>query len=72
MKRELSPEAEHAIIELAWDDRAPFEAIEAQFGMREPEVIGLMRRALKRSSFKMWRKRVSGRGAKHRRRGQPS
>ena len=47
------------IIEMAWEDRTPFEAIEVQFGMTEPEVILLMRTSLKRSSFNLWRKRVS-------------
>ena len=49
----------HSIIELAWDDRTPFETIRLQFGLSESEVITLMRRELKRNSFKLWRKRVS-------------
>ena len=53
------------IIEMAWEDRTTFEAIEAQFGLKEKEVIELMRREMKASSFKMWRKRVSGRATKH-------
>ncbi|MFC5624318.1 TIGR03643 family protein [Algoriphagus winogradskyi] len=54
------------VIEMAWEDRTPFEAIETQFGIREAEVIKLMRRELKESSFKMWRKRVnSGVSQKH-------
>ncbi|WP_339756106.1 TIGR03643 family protein [Algoriphagus aquimarinus] len=54
------------IIEMAWEDRTPFEAIENQFGLAEAEVIKLMRRELKESSFKMWRKRVnSGVSQKH-------
>ena len=54
------------IIEMAWEDRTPFEAIETQFGVAEGEVIKLMRRELKESSFKMWRKRVnSGVSQKH-------
>ncbi|WP_339863654.1 TIGR03643 family protein [uncultured Algoriphagus sp.] len=54
------------IIEMAWEDRTPFEAIETQFGVAEVEVIKLMRRELKESSFKMWRKRVnSGVSQKH-------
>jgi uncharacterized protein (TIGR03643 family) len=54
------------IIEMAWEDRTPFEAIETQFGVTEAEVIKLMRRELKGSSFKMWRKRVnSGVSQKH-------
>lgn len=47
------------IIEMAWEDRTPFEAILAQFGMSEAEVIKLMRGQLKRSSFDLWRKRVN-------------
>lgn len=50
---------------MAWEDRTPFEAIELQFGLNESKVIQLMRRRLKPSSFKLWRKRVSGRHAKH-------
>ena len=53
------------IIEMAWEDRTPFEAIQFQFGIREKEVIKLMRSNLKLSSFKMWRKRVTGRKSKH-------
>ena len=54
------------VIEMAWEDRTPFGAIEYQFGLTEDEVITLMRREMKSSSFKMWRKRVSGRDTKHR------
>jgi len=55
------------VIEMAWEDRTPFEAIEFQFGLPEAEVIALMRRSLKRSSFNLWRKRVnSGVSQKHR------
>ncbi|MFM8588480.1 MAG: TIGR03643 family protein [Bacteroidota bacterium] len=54
------------IIEMAWEDRTPFEAIYMQFGMRESDVIQLMRKELKRSSFNLWRKRVnSGISQKH-------
>lgn len=54
------------IIEMAWEDRTPFEAIEAQFGISESKVIRLMRGELKRSSFDLWRKRVnSGVSQKH-------
>lgn len=54
------------IIEMAWEDRTPFEAIRAQFGFSEADVIALMRRELKRSSFNLWRKRVnSGVSYKH-------
>ena len=50
------------IIEMAWEDRTPFEAILVQFGLKEQDVITLMRREMKSSSFKMWRARVQGRG----------
>lgn len=53
------------IIEMAWEDRTPFDAILLQFGLKEQEVITLMRREMKPSSFKMWRKRVQGRKTKH-------
>ena len=53
------------IIEMAWEDRTSFEAIEYQFGLSENEVIMLMRKEMKASSFRMWRKRVSGRKTKH-------
>jgi uncharacterized protein (TIGR03643 family) len=53
------------IIEMAWEDRTPFEAIELQFGLKENDVREIMRREMKPSSFKMWRKRVSGRKTKH-------
>ena len=53
------------IIEMAWEDRTPFKAIETQFGLSEKQVIALMRREMKSSSFKMWRKRVTGRKTKH-------
>lgn len=53
------------IIEMAWEDRTTFNAIEYQFGLKEQEVITLMRKELKRSSFKLWRKRVQGRATKH-------
>ena len=53
------------IIEMAWEDRTPFEAILFQFGLKEKEVIELMRANSKKSSFKMWRKRMAGRFTKH-------
>jgi uncharacterized protein (TIGR03643 family) len=53
------------IIEMAWEDRTPFEAIEFQFGIKENEVRKIMRTHMKDSSFKMWRKRVKGRKTKH-------
>jgi len=62
---ELTQEDIGRIIEMAWEDRTPFEAIEAQFGLPEKHVIALMRSNMKPSSFRMWRKRVSGRTTKH-------
>ncbi len=53
------------VIEMAWEDRTPFEAIERLFGLNEAAVIKLMRRELKPGSFKVWRARVSGRQTKH-------
>lgn len=53
------------IVEMAWEDRTSFEAIQYQFGFSETEVITLMRKEMKASSFRMWRKRVSGRKTKH-------
>ena len=53
------------IIEMAWEDRTPFEAIEQQFGLNESAVIELMRSHMKASSFRMWRKRMAGRTTKH-------
>lgn len=64
-KYQLSERAVDRIIEMAWEDRTPFEAIEAQFGVPEKEVIVLMRRQMKPSSWRMWRERVQGRGTKH-------
>lgn len=53
------------VIEMAWEDRTPFDAINTSFGLSEPEVIAIMRRELKRTSFKLWRERVTGRSTKH-------
>ena len=53
------------VIEMAWEDRTPFEAITFQFGLTEKEVIQIMRREMKSKSFAMWRKRVQGRKTKH-------
>ena len=53
------------VIEMCWEDRTPFEAIEYQFGLKEDEAIKIMRENLKPKSFKVWRKRVSGRKTKH-------
>lgn len=53
------------LIEMAWEDRTPFEAIELQYNLKENEVRQLMRKHMKRSSFIMWRKRVKSRKTKH-------
>ena len=53
------------LVEMAWEDRTPFDAIEKSFGLSEPQVIQLMRYKLKRGSFELWRKRVTGRVTKH-------
>jgi uncharacterized protein (TIGR03643 family) len=60
-KLELSEEQIDRVIEMAWEDRTPFDAIVLQFGLKEQDVIQLMRREMKPSSFKMWRARVQGR-----------
>ena len=66
MKKNFSVEQIDRIIEMAWEDRTPFEAIAFQFGISEAETIALMRTELKRSSFNLWRKRVnSGVSQKH-------
>ncbi|MBT3444909.1 MAG: TIGR03643 family protein [Flavobacteriaceae bacterium] len=62
---DLNPQQIDRIIEMAWEDRTPFDAIKLQFGIKEEEVIRLMRREMKLSSFKMWRARVQGRKTKH-------
>lgn len=62
---ELNSDTIDRIIEMAWEDRTPFEAIEKQFGVSEKEVIVLMRHEMKASSFRMWRERVTGRKTKH-------
>ncbi|MEO7394000.1 MAG: TIGR03643 family protein [Chitinophagaceae bacterium] len=53
------------IIEMAWEDRTTFEAIKIQFGLRQQDVIKLMRKEMKTSSFKLWRERTKGRSTKH-------
>ena len=65
MSADLTPADISRIIEMAWEDRTPFEAIETQFGLNESAVIALMRREMKRSSFKMWRERMAARTTKH-------
>ncbi len=71
-KIELTERDLDRIIEMAWEDRTPFEAIEFQFSMSEAQVITLMRAELKRSSFNLWRKRVnSGVSSKHAKKRNP-
>jgi uncharacterized protein (TIGR03643 family) len=64
-KIELTPLEIDRIIEMAWEDRTTFDAIKLQFGISEKEVIEIMRKEMKLSSFKLWRKRVQGRSTKH-------
>lgn len=61
----MTPEEIDRIIEMAWEDRTPFEAIEFQFGLKENTVRHIMMKHMKRSSYNMWRKRVKGRKTKH-------
>ncbi|NYS60569.1 TIGR03643 family protein [Vreelandella salicampi] len=64
--RRLPDDEQSRVIEMAWEDRTPFEAIETLFGMSEPDVIKIMRHQLKPASFRLWRQRVTGRATKHR------
>ena len=69
---DINPVDIHRIIEMAWEDRTPFDAIEHQFGIPEKETIRLMRSNLKPSSFRLWRKRVNeGVSLKHREKRNP-
>ncbi len=69
----MEPKDIDRIIEMAWEDRTPFEAIKMQFNFSEANVIALMRKELKRSSFHLWRKRVnSGISQKHSERRNPA
>ncbi len=61
----LSEEDKNRIIEMAWEDRTPFEVIHSEFNLTHNELITLMRNNLKPRSFKLWRQRVSGRKTKH-------
>jgi len=63
--KSLSHKQIDRVIEMAWEDRTPFEAIEYQFGIKENDVRKIMRTNLKRSSFELWRERVKGRKTKH-------
>jgi len=65
MLEHLSKQDIDRIIEMAWEDRTPFEAITYQFDISEQDTIMLMRKHMKSSSFKLWRKRVQGRKTKH-------
>lgn len=62
---DLDSETIDRIVEMAWEDRTTFEAIELQFGVSEKQVIALMRSQMKASSFRMWRERMSGMNTKH-------
>jgi len=64
-KQTFSPAELSRIIEMAWEDRTPFEAIQAQFNLSESDVIQLMRKSLNEKSFRLWRRRASGRTTKH-------
>ncbi len=61
----MNKEDINRIVEMAWEDRTPFDAIKNQFGLNEQQVIEIMRSEMKRSSFNMWRERMSGRKTKH-------
>ena len=61
----LTDEDTSRVIEMAWEDRSPFESSAVQFGLNEGAVIMLMRRQLKPGSFRLWRQRVTGRATKH-------
>ena len=61
----LSESDINRIIEMAWEDRTTFDAIESQYGLKEQKVKELMKENLKSSSYKLWRKRVNGRKTKH-------
>jgi uncharacterized protein (TIGR03643 family) len=65
MKLILQPEDIDRIIEMAWEDRTPFDAIFAQFGLREADVKALMKKELKFSSYRLWRERVENCQTKH-------
>ena len=67
-RKELHPSESDAVIRMAWHDRTSFDEIQERTGLSESDVIRHMRRQLKPSSFRMWRKRVSGRITKHRKR----
>ena len=64
-KAKIDPADLSRIVEMAWEDRTPFDAILQSYGINESGVIDLMRQTMKPSSFRMWRKRVTGRTTKH-------
>ena len=63
--KSIDLESTNRIIEMAWEDRTPFEVIEKEFSISHGDLISIMRNNLKPSSFKLWRKRVTGRKTKH-------
>lgn len=63
--RVLLPADISRVVEMAWEDRTPYEAIAAQFGLNESAVVALMRQQLKPGSFRLWRQRMRGRVTKH-------
>ncbi|MDX1588736.1 MAG: TIGR03643 family protein [Oleiphilaceae bacterium] len=62
----LSPGDHSRLIEMAWEDRTPFEAIETLYGLNEKQLVAFMRRELRPGSFRLWRRRMKGRTSKHR------
>jgi len=65
LPQEISENDKDRIIQMAWEDRTPFEAIEFQFGLKEKDVIAFMRANSLPTSFRMWRKRMTSRRTKH-------
>lgn len=65
LKLSLTEAERSRLIEMAWEDRTPFEMIRLQYGLTEASVIDFMRNNMKKSSFRMWRKRMNGRLTKH-------
>jgi uncharacterized protein (TIGR03643 family) len=66
-EHELTERDLNRVVEMAWEDRTPFEAIEMQFGLKESEVIRVMKHQMNLKNWKKWRARVQGRSTKHRR-----
>ncbi|MDA9719459.1 TIGR03643 family protein [Betaproteobacteria bacterium] len=64
-QRKLTEDTVHRVIEMAWEDRTPIDAIKKQFSLSEKQIIVLMRTHLRSASFRNWRKRVAGRKTKH-------